>query len=388
MRELEGRALDRGGPTPGPPNDQTNLAQRIRQRSIDRWGGKQPTMLIGVHPAFAETLGRLARFAESDSPVLITGETGTGKELFARALYLLSARSGGPFVSVNCPQYQDGNVVASELFGHRKGSFTGALADHSGLFEAAHGGVVFLDEIAELTPQTQAMLLRALSEGEIVRVGETRARRVDVRVIAATSRSLPDLVESGRFRTDLFYRLHCLHLQLPPIRERGNDWELILHHFLDLLATSRSCPKAFSPEALAYLADYDWPGNVREIRALVDTGFHLSEGKIIEPRDFMDSLEALARREQLTRVPSADKIAQHYTKMQRNEGTFWDVVHRPYMDRELSRSEVREIVARGLSASRGSYKRLLASFGIADDDYLRFMDFLRHHRLKPEDAAR
>jgi transcriptional regulator with GAF, ATPase, and Fis domain len=170
----------------------SEVARTVHAYARERWGHSQSrrTMLLGRHPAFVTALHRVARFAQSDATVLITGETGTGKELFARALYLLSARRGTAFVSVNCAQYQDGQLSVSELFGHRKGSFTGAVADQPGVFEAADGGVVFLDEIGELPPQGQAILLRTLSEGEIVRLGEARARPVNVRVVAATNRDL------------------------------------------------------------------------------------------------------------------------------------------------------------------------------------------------------
>jgi transcriptional regulator with GAF, ATPase, and Fis domain len=370
--------------TATPSSLQAPLARLIRERSIECWGDKRSTVIVGRHPVLQATLERVARFAEADGPVLITGETGTGKELFARAIYLLSRRKGTPFVCINCAQYQEGQIVASELFGHRKGSFTGALAEHRGVFEAGDSGIVFLDEVGELSLQTQAMLLRVLGEGELVRVGETHSRRVDVRVVAATSRDLKALVESGHFRPDLFYRLRGLHLKIPPVRERGDDWQLIAHYYLEQLALARSRRKAFSTDALAVLGGYDWPGNVREVKAVVDTGFHMSDGELIEATDFAESLENAARCDELSRVPLIEASSSRYERMTRGEATFWEAVHRPYLNRELSRAEAREIVARGLGASRGSYKRMLALFGVDAADYLRFMDFLRHHRLKPE----
>jgi transcriptional regulator with GAF, ATPase, and Fis domain len=258
------------------------------------------------------------------------------------------------------------------------------VSDHVGLFEAAQGGMVFLDEVTELSPAPQAMLLRALSEGEIVPVGETRPRRVHVRVVAATSGDVPMLVQTGRFRTDLYYRLRGLHLQVPPVRERGRDWELIRDYYLGRLAATRAREKQFSREANAILSRYGWPGNVRELKALVETGFCLSDGEVIEPGHFIDSLEEAARLGQLRKVALLDVESQCYDRMLQDHASFWDVVHRPYMDRELSRTQVRTIVTRGLAASHGSYKRLLTMFGIVEGDYLRFMDFLRHHRLKPE----
>jgi DNA-binding NtrC family response regulator len=374
-----------------------DIASAVCDRSIARWGDGQAVRIVGEHPGLVKVLRKAARYAVSESPVLITGETGTGKELFARAIYLLSSRSTGQFLSINCAQYQDGQLMASELFGHKKGSFTGAVRDHRGVFEAANEGMVFLDEVGELSPQAQAMLLRLLSEGEILPVGETRSRCVDVRTIVATNRNLKAMVDEGRFRADLYYRLRYLQLQIPAVRERGDDWELILEHYLDRLARSGKPRKRFSAEALAVLRQYDWPGNVREIRSIVDTGFHLSDGTVIDPQDFLESLEQAAGLAQFrtalrsiapqavtmtasTPAPSAQLL---FERLIAREGTFWELVHEPFLERDLNRQQVCEVVARGLVHSGGQYKRLLAAFGISDADYLKFMDFLRHHRLKP-----
>jgi transcriptional regulator with GAF, ATPase, and Fis domain len=362
----------------------SEVARTVHAYARERWGQQRRTMLLGRDPAFVAALHRMARFAQSDATVLITGETGTGKELFARALYLLSARRGTAFVSVNCAQYQDGQLSVSELFGHRKGSFTGAVADQRGVFETADGGVLFLDEIGELPPQGQAILLRTLSEGEIAPVGEARARRVNVRVIVATNRDLKTLVDQGRFRADLYFRLRCLQVAIPAIRERGTDWQLLLAHYLADLNTAQARRKEFSAAALTMLGSYAWPGNARELRALVETGFHSSDTDIIEPDHFVEALEAASRDEQLRKVPLLETAASRFDRMARGEATFWDAVYRPFLDRELNRSEVQDVVAHGLAWSQGSYKRLLEAVGVAPGDYLRFMDFLRHHRLKPE----
>jgi transcriptional regulator with GAF, ATPase, and Fis domain len=361
----------------------TELAHRIYARSREHWPDAPPTVMVGRDPRFSSTLDRLARVAQSDSPVLIVGETGTGKELFAHALYLLSRRNRGPFLRVNCAQYYEGQLMASELFGHKRGSFTGAVRDHVGVFESAHGGMVFLDEVTELPPAAQAMLLRVVSEGEMVPVGETAPRRVDVRVVAATNGDLAPLIQAGRFRRDLYYRLRGMQLDVPPLRERGGDWELIRDFHLRRLGVAPARHKRFSAESIDVLREYDWPGNVRELKALVDTGFHLSDGEWIEPFHFVESLEEAARLRQLERVPLVDLESQCYERLLRGEGDFWEVVHGPYMRREMSRVQVRAVVARGLTASRGRYKGLLPLFGLPAGDYLRFMDFLRHHELKP-----
>jgi transcriptional regulator with GAF, ATPase, and Fis domain len=364
---------------------ETDLARDIRRLAMEQWGTRNPTVLVGRHLRLREALVKVRQVAMSDAPVLLTGETGTGKELFARALYLLGRRRGKPFLSVNCAQYQDGPLVASELFGHKKGSFTGAIADHRGVFEEADGGVVFLDEVGELTRATQAMLLRALGDGEIVPVGGTRAQPVNVRVVTATSRDLRAMVADGRFRADLYYRLRYLHIHVPAVRERGEDWELIADYHLTRLNSERVDRKRFSDDALRTLSNYDWPGNVRELKSVVDMGFHLSTGDLIEARTFAEELEAVARDEQLGRVPIVAPATDLFERLESGETNFWEAVHRPYMERELSRAQVRDLVARGLSRTRGSYKRLLSVFGIPPEEYLKFMDFLRHQRLKPED---
>ena len=453
------------------PGDLSEVAECIHRRSTERWGNGGQVVLIGRDCALLDAQSRLKRFAVSDAPVLLTGETGTGKELFARSLYLLSGRCGKPFVRVNCAQFHDGSLMASELFGHKRGAFTGAVADHRGLFEEANGGVIFLDEIGELSLPAQAMLLRALSEGEIVPVGGSAVRNVDVRVIAATSRDLRTLVAAGSFREDLFYRLRYLWIRVPALRERGRDWELIARHYLAHLGARSESPKLLSRDAVAMLRGYGWPGNVRELRSLMDMGYHLCDGAEIGPDELADAMEpdrggspappspaahALAHglahgfvvsHGQLSvghghangnghappasggprfdgqpfhaapsglasnghaadgHAPGAanghrsagngagngavvDPVASAWERMTTGGESFWMVVREPFMERELSRAEVREILRRGLAESSGSYKRLLARIGVAPDDYLKFMDFLRHHRLKPEAYAR
>ncbi|HET7230914.1 MAG TPA: sigma 54-interacting transcriptional regulator [Longimicrobium sp.] len=361
---------------------QLDVARTIYQQSLDEWGERRATVLIGRHPMLAQALEKIVRFAAADSPVLITGETGTGKELFARALFLNARRHRRTFLSVNCAQYVGTELVASELFGHRKGSFTGAAAEHRGIFEEADGGFVFLDEVGDLPPQAQAMLLRTLGEGEIVPVGSSQVKRVDVRVVAATSRDLQPMIAAGKFRADLYYRLRPLHVHVPPVRTRGSDWELIAQYYLDRLGRQTQLRKELSASARRTLGSHLWPGNVREVKSVVDTGFHICTGAEITPDDFAGALENAAR--ELQNTANAAALADLCGRMAAGEGSFWEVVHRPFLERDLNRAEVREIIAMGLESSRGSYKRLLGTFGLEQAEYLKFMDFLRHHRLKPE----
>lgn len=393
------------------PGDLSDVAARIHSRSVEHWGPRGGVLLIGRDATLVEAQRRLVRFATSDTPVLLTGETGTGKELFARALYLMGPRCGKPFVRVNCAQFHEGNLMASELFGHKKGSFTGAVADHRGLLEEAGGGVVFLDEVGELSLSAQSMLLRALSEGEIVPVGGTAVRQVNVRVIAATSRDLLPMIAAGTFREDLYYRLRYLWVNVPPLRDRGGDWELIARHHLYVLSARHGSAKALSAAASAVLHGYAWPGNVRELFGLLDMGFCLCDGSEIGPCDMAEWLRpctaSLPRRPAL---PLAENgAAAHdgngvqpedakagapcprgraWERMAHGGESFWAVVREPFIEHDLSRMDVREILRRGLAESGGSYKRLLTRIGVEPGDYHRFMDFLRHHRLKPEGYAR
>jgi DNA-binding NtrC family response regulator len=221
--------------------------------------------LIGTGAAMGEVFRLMARAAASPIPVLVQGETGTGKELVARGIHENSPRAHGPFIAINCSALPEG-VLESELFGHRRGSFTGAVHDRPGLFEAAASGTLFLDEIGEMPLSTQPKLLRFLQDGEILRVGENRARRVDARVISATNRDLEREVAAERFRSDLYYRLSALVISLPPLRERREDIPLVAERVLAAAAARhRRRIRGITRPALAAMAHYDWPGNVREL---------------------------------------------------------------------------------------------------------------------------
>jgi Transcriptional regulator containing PAS, AAA-type ATPase, and DNA-binding domains len=221
--------------------------------------------LVGTSPCMLRIRANLNKFAPVDLPVLITGETGTGKELAARALHRMSRRRDGPFIAVNCgalPPY----LVQSELFGHEKGAFTGATARRIGMFEAAHGGTIFLDEVGDLPLDAQTNLLRVLQEGTLERIGSHQQIRVDVRVLAATHVNLEQAVAQGRFREDLFYRLDVLRLHMPPLRDRGDDIELLAAHFLEAFRKEHPTrARGFTPEARRAMRLHGWPGNVREL---------------------------------------------------------------------------------------------------------------------------
>ncbi len=255
---------------------------------VARLGGT--TEVVAESAAMQRVLRRVARFAGSEAPVVVLGETGTGKEVVARVLHASSPRAAAPFVPVNVAALP-AELLESELFGHGRGAFTGATGVHRGLFEAAHGGTLFLDEVAELPLPLQAKLLRALQDGEIRRVGESQAFGVDVRIVCATHRDLAARVRAGTFREDLYYRLKVLSVQVPPLRERRDD---ILPIACRLLARERTPAQGFTDAARTALLAYAWPGNVRELENAVKHGAALAAGPLVEAGDLPDELLATA----------------------------------------------------------------------------------------------
>ena len=247
---------------------------------IDRLTGT--TGMETANSAMAELLETALKVASSEATVLITGESGTGKEVLARLVHQHSPRREGPMVAVNCTAIPD-NLIESELFGHIKGAFTGAIADRKGRFQAASRGTLFLDEIGELKMDMQAKLLRAIQEREVEPVGADRSEKVDVRIIAATNKDLREEVEKGRFREDLFYRLSVIPLHIPPLRDRREDIPALANHFLKKLGAPRGVK--FSDKAMALMKKYDWPGNIRELQNSVERSLILRKGTIIEPED-------------------------------------------------------------------------------------------------------
>jgi two-component system response regulator AtoC len=238
--------------------------------------------LVGRSAEIREVLAVIARVAVSDSPVLVQGESGTGKELIARSIHLQSRRATRPFVSINCGALPD-TLLESELFGHRKGAFSGAIASRIGLFEAANGGTLFLDEIGEMSPAMQVRLLRVLDSGEVRRVGEERVFHVDVRVVAATAKDLSREAADGRFRWDLFYRVSTIVIPVPPLRRRRDDVPHLVQHFLGAPRGGKAL--RFAPDAMSLLVEYGWPGNIRELRNLIERLQILHEGQEVRGAD-------------------------------------------------------------------------------------------------------
>ncbi|MFO0685433.1 MAG: sigma-54 dependent transcriptional regulator [Sandaracinus sp.] len=263
------------------------LKQAVEERS--RLG-----KMIGASEAMTRLFRTIEKAAEYTTTVLILGESGTGKELVARALHDAGPRKNEPFVAINCGAIPE-TLLESELFGHRRGAFTDATSDKTGLFEAAHHGTLFLDEIAELSMKLQVKLLRVLQEGQIRRVGDTKDRDVDVRVIAATLKDLRKEVQEGRFREDLFYRINVLPLEVPPLRDRREDIPLLVEHFVTRNnARLKTNVRGFTPAAMKLVLAYPFPGNVRELENLVERSMVLAEGDLIDEADLPDRLRAPA----------------------------------------------------------------------------------------------
>jgi transcriptional regulator with PAS, ATPase and Fis domain len=340
---------------------------------------ERPGQLLGNSIVIRELQEEIDDVARSDAKVLITGESGSGKELIAHAVHARSPRAARPFVAVNCAGVPE-TLLESELFGHVKGSFTGAYRDRPGKLELAHHGTIFLDEIGEMTLRMQGLLLRFLETGELQKVGaDQTAGRVNVRVIAATNRTLRDMIAQGQFREDLFYRLNVIHLVAPPLREHKDDIPMLVEHFLARFAADgRFVAKEISPEAFATMMDYSWPGNVRELENVIERCAVTGTKKLIEPDDLPPDVRAnrsgWARRER--RKGMADEL---YKRIIDQRESFWTVVYPLYMQREITRSSVRDLVRKGLKEARGNYKIVARMFNMEDSEYKRFLNFLRKH---------
>jgi transcriptional regulator with PAS, ATPase and Fis domain len=336
--------------------------------------------IITASDRMRELINLAGRVASSDAKVVITGETGVGKDLFARYIHSHSARRHREFLAVNCAAMAE-SLLESELFGHVKGSFTGASRDRRGKLQRADGGTLLLDEFGEMTPRMQGMLLRFLENGEIQMVGaEAATTTVDVRVIAATNRTLPAMVADG-FRQDLLYRLRVLQVHVPALRERPEDIRAVGGHFLNGWARGTR----LTEEAWELLARYPWPGNIRELQNVMEqVAWLAAPGELVThgqlPPTFRGGGTSLTpageRRRQV-----AERLFALFSEPR---NTFWEPIHKMFLARDLTRHDIRELVRCALRASGGSYRGVLALFNIPASDYKRFMNFLSTHDCRPE----
>jgi formate hydrogenlyase transcriptional activator len=277
--------------------------------------------IIGKSPALESVLEQVEKVAPTDSTVLIQGETGTGKELVARAIHNISARCGRQFVKLNCAAIPF-DLLESELFGHERGAFTGAIAQKIGRFELADKGTLFLDEVGDIPPGLQPKLLRVLQEQEFERLGSTRTHQVDVRLVAATNRNLVDMVKRNEFRSDLYYRLNVFPLPLPPLRGRPEDIPALVEHFVEIYAHRMGKQiEHITPETMSALASYQWPGNIRELQNFIERSVILTSGNVLRPP--LESLESAPEAESLGAITLEDAERDHIRKIL--EQTRWVV---------------------------------------------------------------
>jgi transcriptional regulator with PAS, ATPase and Fis domain len=363
-----------------------------------------------------DLLEEIARVADSDAKVLITGESGTGKELVAREIHVRSARAPRPFVPVNCAGIPE-TLLESELFGYVKGSFTGAYRDRPGKLESADQGTIFLDEIGEMTVRMQGLLLRFLETGEVQKVGSDRIEKhVNVRVIAATNRSLSDMVAQGTFREDLFYRLNVIHLSVPSLRERREDIPMLVEHFLARFNARRNGngnghananapgvagngssqangngqgnsngnlddvgPLTIPPDVISALMEHNWPGNIRELENVVERLVVTKRQDTVRIEDLPSEVRAHRRVAPQPMRERRRTIADDLYRRVKEGESFWTSVYPLYMQREITKGNVREVVRRGLEEARGNYKIVARMFNMGAEDYKRFLNFLRKH---------
>jgi two-component system response regulator HydG len=347
----------------------------------------EPTALVGNSPAISALREEIAYASRCDAKVLITGESGVGKEIVARLIHAGSTRRHSPLVSVNCAALTE-TLLETELFGHVRGSFTGAYRDRQGVFERANGGTVFMDEIGETTPRMQGLLLRFLETGELQRVGSTERvpMRVNVRVVAATNRILLNSVADKTFREDLYYRLNVIHLQVPALRERREDIPELLDFFLADFSRHYAveCRK-LCPVARQVLTDYAWPGNVRELKNVIERSIVRSRAELLEAHDLPTEVLRNSRVEPAATPTAAPRRATAdvlFDAMVCDRQSFWSAAYAPFMSRDLTRDDLRAVVRKGLGRTSGNYKVLTELFNMPPQDYKRFLSFLRKYQCQ------
>ncbi|MDQ3347896.1 MAG: sigma 54-interacting transcriptional regulator [Acidobacteriota bacterium] len=336
-----------------------------------------PSRIVCASGSMRRVVDLARRAGGSVAKILITGESGVGKDLVAQEIHAASARRTRPFVAVNCAGFPE-SLLESELFGHVRGSFTGADRDRPGKLQLADSGTLFLDEVGEMSLRMQALLLRFLESGEIQTVGEQQSRIVNVRLIAATNRNLSDRVAAGEFREDLLYRLRVIEIAIQPLRERTDDIPALTDYFVS------KAPKQItvSEAVRTALLRHRWPGNVRELQHVIEQAAWLADGTEIRVEDLPEALRTsvsstVATRERRRRV--ADQL---FEALVQGHYSFWDHVHPLFLERDLTRHDLRELVGRGLKQTRGNYRALLRLFRLPESDYHRFHNFLTAHSCK------
>jgi DNA-binding NtrC family response regulator len=348
---------------------------------------KPEVRLVGRSEAMRTIEADIECAARSDAKVLVTGETGVGKEVIARLIHHASQRAAGPLVTVNCAGLPD-SLLESELFGHTRGSFTGAYRDKLGLLEMAPNGTVFLDEVGEMSTRMQVVLLRFLETGEIQRVGADKPHaRVNVRLITATNRDLQHHIASGAFREDLYFRLNVIRMSVPPLRERRDDIPLLVDHFVNSYCQQHRVPRPeISQAAMEALLAHRWPGNIRELKNAIERVVLKVNGPVVLVSHLPSEI-ACPESKAGTVVGSINggtatspSQAEEMTSLMLERGaSFWEAVYPSFMSRDMTRNDLRKIVQAGLENTNGNYRLLVQLFNMPNEDYKRFLSFLRKH---------
>jgi Nif-specific regulatory protein len=331
--------------------------------------------ILGDSAAAVELRRCIAMVARSPLDVLIIGETGTGKELVARALHQCGQRVAGPFIAVDCGSLSD-TLFESELFGYRKGAFTGASENRPGLLETANGGVIFLDEISNLSLRLQAKLLRVLQEREVRRIGDSTIRKLDIQVIAATNREPAHEIRKGKFRHDLYFRLKSMEIRVPSLRERREDIPLLIEWFLRCVSQPHGYKKSLSHEAYERLMNYSYPGNIRELKNNIESSYYLAPSNIIE----VPHLQPELRGTLASQPAEATRVREIYELLREGRDTFEEAVKRPFLKRILTRETVKDILRLALIEAAGKYREAFRLLRIPDANYSVMMLFLKRHR--------
>jgi transcriptional regulator with PAS, ATPase and Fis domain len=351
--------------------------------------------LLGESVAIRTLRAEIASAAATQAKVMVLGETGVGKEIVSRLIHAASDRRRAPFLAVNCSGIPE-TLLESELFGHVRGSFTGAYKDKPGLVRLAHRGTLFLDELGEMSLRMQAVLLRFAESGEVQPIGgDGPIERVDVRLITATNRDLSTLVQEGTFRQDLYYRLNVIRIDVPPLREREGDALLLLNHFMRDASVSHGVPcPTLTPAATDAVVQYRWPGNVRELKNIAERIVVRQHGANVTADDLpaeirgatvqtaprpaplsVDVTDTFSR----PRAASASDVADRLLERMQIGENFWTAVYQPFKSHDLTRADVIALLDAGLKQTRGSYRGLLPLFRMASTDYKRFLAFLYQH---------
>jgi transcriptional regulator with GAF, ATPase, and Fis domain len=352
-------------------NEKTELEQYLHQA---REGYSE---IVGKSRAIEALRGRIALAAASPLDILITGESGTGKELVARAIHRNGRRKSGRFIPVDCGSLTD-SLAEAELFGYRKGAFTGAAENRQGLLEAAQDGIIFLDEISNLPFRLQAKLLRVLQEREVRRIGENTPRKIDIQVVAATNKDLLEETKNGRFRRDLYYRLKAMEIRVPPLREHPEDVPLLIEWFLEKIADVEGGRfKKFSHDCIELLKRYSYPGNIRELKNIVASSYYSTVGGIMGPEELPPEVCAEGIEPIDLEANAAGRI---YRDILEGKGDFESLVKEPFLQHQFGSSVVRSIIRKALADNSGRYKESFARLRIPENRYSVTIQFLKRNR--------